>query len=295
MSPIISPKELADAIGVSESSLKRWADGGLIRVTRTVGGHRRIAIGEAIRFIRSMRAPLLRPEAIGMSDLAGHANQAYSTEDPTEQLFTFLRDGRADEAWGLIASLYLSGRSVAEIGDGPIRIAMQRLGDLWQHDDAGIFIEHRATAICCHVVERLRSLLSPPGADFCAVGGGVAGDPYLLASLLSATALTAEGIAATSLGPDTPFNSLRAAYEEYRPKLMWLSISSVRNERELEDGIASLAKHLAGSDCLLVLGGREIGRLLTPDTPNIRRGSSLSELVSIATKLREAPTTASTT
>ena len=52
MKPLLSPRELAQAIGVSESSLKRWADAGQIRVARTAGGHRRISIADAVRFIR---------------------------------------------------------------------------------------------------------------------------------------------------------------------------------------------------------------------------------------------------
>ena len=42
MKPLLSPKELADAIGVSESSIKRWVDNGEIQATKTSGGHRRI-------------------------------------------------------------------------------------------------------------------------------------------------------------------------------------------------------------------------------------------------------------
>jgi len=37
----LSPRELAEALGVSESSLKRWVDAGKIAASRTEGGHRR--------------------------------------------------------------------------------------------------------------------------------------------------------------------------------------------------------------------------------------------------------------
>lgn len=70
MKQAISPKDLARAIGVSESSMKRWTDEGLIAAVRTAGGHRRIPIAEAIRFIRSMHATVVRPDLLGISDLA---------------------------------------------------------------------------------------------------------------------------------------------------------------------------------------------------------------------------------
>ena len=70
MKPLLSPRELADAIGVSESSIKRWVDGGLIGATKTAGGHRRIPINEAVRFLRDRQSSLVKPEAIGLNDVA---------------------------------------------------------------------------------------------------------------------------------------------------------------------------------------------------------------------------------
>ena len=67
---LLSPKDLADAIGVSESSLKRWTDAGRIRASRTDGGHRRIALEDAVRFIREAGVPVVRPELLGMPEMA---------------------------------------------------------------------------------------------------------------------------------------------------------------------------------------------------------------------------------
>lgn len=69
MKPTLSPKELAEAIGVSESSLKRWVDEGVIQASRTRGGHRRIALAEAVRYIRESGIPIIRPDILGISDV----------------------------------------------------------------------------------------------------------------------------------------------------------------------------------------------------------------------------------
>ena len=66
MLQLITPRQLADAIGVSESSLKRWADAGKIHVSRTDGGHRRIALTEAVRFIRDTKSTVVRPDLLGL-------------------------------------------------------------------------------------------------------------------------------------------------------------------------------------------------------------------------------------
>src|SRR5271165_4212340 len=79
---LLTPKELADAIGASESSVRRWVDAGDIRMSRTAGGHRRILLPDAIQFIRKMGAAIVRPELLGLTDL----NSArFSSPDLTDE------------------------------------------------------------------------------------------------------------------------------------------------------------------------------------------------------------------
>ena len=49
----LKTQQVADALGISVSTLKRWVDAGEIAATRTVGKHRLIALDEAIRFART--------------------------------------------------------------------------------------------------------------------------------------------------------------------------------------------------------------------------------------------------
>ncbi len=285
MGPIISPRELAAAIGVSESSLKRWADGGHIRVTRTAGGHRRIAIGEAIRFVRAVGAPLVRPELLGLRDLSPTGGALLMADAPGDRLFGFLSEGRAKDARGLILSLYLEGQSVAEIADGPIRNAMERLGELWRHQESGIFLEHRATDICVQAVEQLRQFVEPEEPRAIAVGGAPPGDPYFLPSLLVATALQAEGWRAVNLGPNTPFDALVAACKHHQPALAWLSVSSVQNAGEIEQGIERLAGELAGQMTTLVLGGQGLPDVSTRERPGVHRCQTISDVLKLTRTL----------
>ncbi|MEI6235767.1 MAG: helix-turn-helix domain-containing protein, partial [Planctomycetota bacterium] len=61
----LSPKQVALALGVSEASLKRWCDNGLLDSTRTAGGHRRISRGSVMAFLREREQPAVRPELLG--------------------------------------------------------------------------------------------------------------------------------------------------------------------------------------------------------------------------------------
>lgn len=285
MGPIISPRELAAAIGVSESSLKRWADDGHIRVTRTAGGHRRISIGEAIRFVRSIHAPLVRPELLGLRDLSPTGDALLAAEAPADRLFGFLSEGKAKDARGLILSLYLEGQSVAEIADGPIRVAMERLGELWRHQDSGIFLEHRATDICVQAIEQLRQFVEPEEPRAIAVGGAPPGDPYFLPSLLVATALQAEGWRAVNLGPNTPFDALVAACKHHQPALAWLSVSSVQSAAEIERGIERLTDELSALRIALALGGQGLLGVSTRERPGVYRCQTISEVLTLTRTL----------
>src|SRR3954454_12934394 len=160
--PLLTPKELADAIGASESSLRRWVDGGDIRMTRTAGGHRRIPLAEAVRVVRKIGATVVRPDLLGLGDLGGSgADAQFPGKSDEEKLYETLRAGERNTAIGLVVSWYLAGRSLPGLVDGPVRRAMHRLGELWRHDERGILVEHRATAVCVEAVATLRGLLPP--------------------------------------------------------------------------------------------------------------------------------------
>lgn len=218
---LLSTRDLAEALGVSESSLKRWVDAGKIAASRTEGGHRRIQLSEAMRFIRSSGTPLLRPELLDLPEVA-----AVRTQTP-DRLLGYLLDGNTTGARGWLMARYLEGATIAELADGPIREAMHGIGELWRHDEGGVFVEHRGTDICLQAVAQLRSMIDlPPATAQVALGGGPAGDPYLLPTQLVSMTLTEVGMHSINLGPDTPVSALAAAVAVHKPALVWTSITA---------------------------------------------------------------------
>jgi len=147
MKDVLSPKELAAAIGVSESSLRRWVDSGVLKFSRTVGGHRRIPLAEAVRFIRDSHANVVRPELLGFAPLttppAGTPNPAAEAD----RLYEALLAGDSALARGIVLSLYLTGSPLTSLFDGPLATCMHRVGELYLHSPKGILTEPRATDI----------------------------------------------------------------------------------------------------------------------------------------------------
>ena len=270
---LLSTRELADALGVSESSLKRWVDAGKIVASRTEGGHRRIRLAEAMRFIRASGTPLLRPEILDLPEVA-------EVQTKQERLVGYLLEGNGVGARGWLMARYLEGASIAELCDGPIREAMHALGELWKHDECGVFVEHRGTDACLQAVSQLRSMLEPPAeAAPVALGGAPAGDPYLIPSQLATMTLTEVGMRAVNLGPDTPVAAFEGAVAAHSPQLVWTSISTPiapARSKSLKDWYESLPASVT-----VAVGGQQasgLGKL----PARVRRVHSMVELADVA-------------
>jgi methanogenic corrinoid protein MtbC1 len=275
---------LADALGVSESSLKRWADGGLVKVTRTAGGHRRITLTEAVRYIRTSGMTVVNPRALGLSDLTEMSAQHLARPNNNDQpLVDAILAGQAERTRGLILSMYISGRSISEICDGPVARAMHIVGDLWKHSESGILVEHRATDIVCQAMNQIRSLL-PQAAETApmATGGGPPNDPYMLPSIMAATIVAGEGWREENLGPETPLDLMAEGAAQRRASLVWLALSVEQPAEEMAAQIIAMNQRLKQASIPLIVGGRGTPpkRMLVED--NIHLISSMSELAAFA-------------
>lgn len=283
---VLTTRQLADAIGVSESSVKRWIDEGRIEATRTAGGHRRVSLQEASRYIRDHGVQVARPDRLGLPDLAAYLRRGDVTTDTGEALYDFLTAGAAAEASGLLISRFLAGTSVAEIVDGPLVHAMTKVGELWRAGDDGIFVEHRATETAIQAIVRLRALLPAPGEAVAAVGGAPSGDPYVLPSLTAATVLEDEGLRATNLGPETPVDTLTLGVETLSPRVVWLSVSVAVDPDVLRQAVLALVARLETRGAVLVLGGAQADRLTLPRRDSLYVGRSMTELRAIVRGMR---------
>lgn len=293
MSRSLTPRELAAAVGLSESSLKRWADDGLVRVTRTAGGHRRIAVPEAVRFIRAMGLPVVDPRPLGIT-MPSRARRVSEGEalgggSAAAWLQTALSEGDAEAARGMIVAMYLDGHEPHDICDGPVARALREIGELWKHGEEGIFIEHRATDLCLQAMSELRRLIpEPPEGAPIAVGGAPPGDPYILPSMMVATVLAAEGWRPINLGPETPDHVLLSAARVNHAVLLWRCLSVAEHERTSGAELASLADHVRLEGAHVVAGGRGCPSRVMPHRDNLMLASSMGELAAFARGLRAA-------
>lgn len=291
MKSVLSPRELGAAIGVSESSLKRWADSGRLDVARTAGGHRRIQVHEAIRFVREQGFPLQQPSLLGLGELEDPAGER-PPDDPATALHDALVAGEAERARAIALATYIDGMPLALIVDRLIAPAMRTLGHRWQHADDGIMIEHRATDICDQVLGRIRALSAARDDAPAAVGGAPEGDPYVLPSLMAASVLASEGWSETNLAAHTPAEVLAQAAAETGARLVWLALSTEQDRTGIHETVEALKRALVrrGIRPALVVGGPAVADGPPVSLDGVYHAHSMTELAAFAQGLRSRPT-----
>lgn len=285
----LSPRQLGLALGVSESTVKRWIDAGRLPAQVTSGGHRRVALLPALRFIRRAHRDLADPALLGLTDPTSPA----ITEPGAlaGRIFEHLSGGRRDELQrDLLAVLATGILEPAELFDGPVRAALRRIGELWRGSHQGIYVEHRATQVLLSVLDDLSALVEPPDDAPTAVGGSLSGDPSSIPSRMAAIVLRQQGLRAVDLGASLPAAALLEAADELRARLVWLSVSYVDDARRQAEDVERLITGLAARGVACVLGGREIDRLALDSRGRARVGRSMSDLATIGARIvrREA-------
>jgi methanogenic corrinoid protein MtbC1 len=273
----VSPKELGLALGMSESTIKRWVDQGLVPSKRTVGGHRRIAAVEALRAIRAMNLELKDPAVLGLHHLIGSDFPAYAS--PEDTLLALLKEGNERHACQLLTGEYLRGRQISDIGDQLIRPAMQVIG-LNAHHPEKILIEHRATQILLSIIQLLRQLIIFKTPHFTAVAGSVEGDVYLIPCGLVCAVIENAGGTVTNLGANTPTSVFLNACQEdetrRRLDLLSISISTTSDPRSTSDGLNDLIHTCNSGGIKVAIGGRCIGDLSLDPLPCLSIHTSLA-------------------
>ncbi len=255
MSDFFSPKDVAIAIGVSESSLKRWVDRGLIRAEKTAGGHRRLSLDSVLNYIRGEGKSLPHPEAIGLPE--GIGSSPPSEEAANADFRRAMVAGDELLARRIILDVFISGMSVARICDSIITPVFHQIGDLWRCGEIEVYQERRACETCCRVIHELRRAVGPGPQDGpIAIGGTIDGDPYTLATGMAELVLRDAGWRAMSLGNMLPFDALNRALQADRPALMWVSVTSVRDMDRFIANFNLLFDEARAVGAALVVGGQ---------------------------------------
>lgn len=291
-----SPKQVAAALGVSESSIKRWSDRGAIATIKTHGGHRRITLDGLMKFLETSNRQILDPSSLGLGGLVSSqrlANGASPTVFGEQDLASLRKNfegalirGDERESRRMLSHWYASCQSIAKISDELIAPTFHRLGELWHASEIEIFQERRACEICTRLIHEFRRLMIEPQSSApLAIGSTSSGDHYSIPGQLIEIVLREVGWRATNIGSNVPLSSLETAVHRERPKLVWLSVSHIDDTakfiRDLHAFCESIPRNVT-----LVVGGRALNDDLRPQLRYAAHCDTLQQLSTLASTLR---------
>lgn len=231
-----TPKQVAQALGVSESSIKRWVDGGKVEAVKTAGGHRKLSLASVVKLAREQGYHIVRPEVLGLA--AGHARGRLA--EAFDPLLEALSAGDELASQAIIEPLYHAGHSMVEIADQVFAPVFHEIGHRWASADLNVHQERRACEIAIATLHNLRRMLPLPAADApTALAATPSGDHAELPVRLAELVLREKGWDARVLGIALPLEEIRAAIEKRPPDLALMSVTHAEAAHEFVDTLNS--------------------------------------------------------
>lgn len=286
MKDSLTPKQVAQAIGMGESTVKRWCDQGLIPTESTPGKHRRLPLKGVIQFLRDYGHAMVKPELLGLPSLTGMSEALISRA--VDDMRLALESGDDTRFRRHVLNLYFSKKSVCEICDWAITPAFHGIGDRWAHGTVDVYQERRACEICARALTELRGLIPAiPLSAPLAIGGTLSGDLYTLPTKIVELVLREAGWNAQNLGTNLPSESVSAALRSLRPRILWLSVAHIHDVEAFLRQYEPIYATAQAQGAAVVLGGNAL-------TPDIRKSiqyaaycDSFSHIVSFAASLSQ--------
>ncbi|WP_197529218.1 MerR family transcriptional regulator [Aeoliella mucimassa] len=278
-----TPKQVARALGVGESSVKRWVDCGKVEAVKTAGGHRKLALSAVVRLAREQGYRIIRPEVLGLAAKSAKCE----LKDVHEPLLEALTAGDEGASQAIIEPLYHAGHSIVELADFVIAPVFHELGHRWERGELSVHQERRACEIAVATLHNLRRMLplAIAGAPKALITTP-SGDHSELPARLVELVLREKGWDAKILGIALPLEEIRDAVEHHAPQLSLLSLTHIDHpERFIEQANEKLLDPTAEITRWIV-GGQAIPVELQPNLSCTRYSTSMTDLACTAAKLQ---------
>lgn len=291
MKPVLSTRDLSRIFQVNESSVKRWADLGVLHCFRTPGGHRKFTVDEVLRFARDQKF-VLDDEALGVLGVAGQSTRApgpREIEALGDELLEALTRQNSDAGSRLLLEAHASHLSLETICDSVIRRAVDRLETLREAGQIEPFEERIATMKLIEALVRLSDAIGTvPQSSFHALLACVPGEAHDIDLRCVRLVLQRRGWRVTFLGGTPQEGSIEAAVRRLRPQAVFLCASAPADcLRGLVGSVAVAARDVAAR---LIVGVRGFHGAAPFGMPGVDLvAHSLAEVDSFAEAMSRKP------
>jgi excisionase family DNA binding protein len=258
LTKLFSTADIAAAMGVGESSVKRWIDAGTLRAEKTPGGHRRVALTDFYNFLRATGKKLVAPEVVG---LPGQVE--VESNSPFEVCQASLQIGDAFTFESALQLLRLSEHSAAAAFDKTVYPAFKAVRDTCRHPSEECLVLHRAVAVTQAAIKTTMSPLSDtlstetPRVVFADIGYDVDGLPTLFAE-----ASVWDQAQCLQLGTSVPATVIEGALDAFNASVLWLSASGPAKRSTLNADFQSILTRASQRQTKVVVFGDAVPRVL---------------------------------
>ena len=253
----LTTRQLSRVWLVSEATIKRWADTGQLKSSRTVGGHRRFPLAEVMRFQteRGLGATVGVATAAALKTAAADT-AAFDAGRAAEQFFHAVSRGHAGEATALLLEAHMLGAELHLVFDEIVAPSLRRVGDLWYGERMSVAEEHLATSTATRAVESLAASTRRAGAKAgAAVCCAAEEEMHTLPLLCAQAVLEGAGWDVRNIGGHTPFFALAEYVEKQRPALVCVSATLQRELEHNARDYVQLTSAARACKARVVLGG----------------------------------------
>jgi excisionase family DNA binding protein len=280
----LSTVQVAKAVGVSVTTIKRWVDDGVLPAHKTAGGHRKLVLADVLRLTRESGLPASDLGQLVPAPPRGAPAIPAAFRDQLNAAVEAIDDTRIR---AVIRSAYRSGIAVEILADQIVSPVMAHVGRQWQHDAIDVGTEHLVTgAVVAGLFELQGTIAANASAERpVALGGAPEGDHYILPTLLAKLTLLDAGWDAINLGPNTPAESFRKLMAVRRPALIWLSVSHLAEADCFEREFVPLLREARDHGIPAAIGGRALPDDLRARLPYTTHGDGLAHLAAFARTL----------
>ena len=247
--------EVARLCRVSDATVKRWEEAGLLKSERTSGGHRRFRAEEVARFQREQGLGLKQNH--GDESVIKTTNRARDKKVYSDSAFLqTLIDGGEEAAANFFIIAHLEGKPLTEIIDRLVCPAMREIGELWHREEISVAQEHLATRTAISAIYKLRSALPVPemknGLAMCCA---MEGDLHELPTLLAQITIENEGLEVINFGAATPLYCLADEAARHSPNFVCISATVINDLERLTRDYKDFREKTAKLEIPVLLGG----------------------------------------
>ncbi len=254
-SKCLTTKEVARLCRVSNATVKRWEDAGLIKSERTKGGHRRFRAEEIARFQKDQQLGV-KVNPGDESVVTAQSRRRDNKELCDSELFHSLIAGREEEVANILINYFLNGNSVTDIFDGPISKAMKKIGELWFEGKLSIAQEHLASRSIVCALQKLRSIapICEPTQKL-AICFALEDDFHELPTHLAQMTFESEGWEVMNFGANMPLYAVADEVLQHSPQLVCISSTVMTNIERISLDYDSFLRKISSKKVSVMLGG----------------------------------------